>query len=226
MMEKSKARIKISLVLNIIISILTAIGFFIAFSGIKFSKGIEPVLEESKMGMFKFFTVDSNLFMGIVALIFALCEIKILKDNRKSISSRLYKLKFMATIGVFLTFAVVFIYLGPVSPGGINSMLMNSNLFFHLFIPVLSIINFMFIERCNKINFKDTLLGLVPMALYSIYYVTNVVIHIENGTVSPKYDFYWFIQDGLHLAFIVPPIIALLTYILSVITWRVNRVNK
>lgn len=125
MMEKSKVRIKISLVLNIIISILTAIGFFIAFSGIKFSKGIEPVLEESKMGMFKFFTVDSNLFMGIVALIFALCEIKILKDNRKSISSRLYKLKFMATIGVFLTFAVVFIYLGPVSPGGINSMLMN-----------------------------------------------------------------------------------------------------
>lgn len=190
MMEKSKARIKISLVLNIIISILTAIGFFIAFSGIKFSKGIEPVLEESKMSMFKFFTIDSNLFMGIVALIFALCEIKILKDNRKSISSLLYKLKFMATIGVFLTFAVVFIYLGPVSPGGINSMLMNSNLFFHLFIPVLSIINFMFIERCNKINFKDTLLGLVPMALYGIFYVTNVFTHIENGAVSPKYDFY------------------------------------
>ena len=222
-MEKDKVRIKIAFVLNIIISILTGIGLFISFSGIKFSPGVEPVLETSKLGMFKYFTVDSNLLMGIVALIFAFEEYKLIKDSRKTISRGLYRLKFIATIGVTLTFVVVFAYLGPYSPGGISSMLMNSNLFFHLFIPVLSIINFIVVERGNKLTFKDTIYGIVTPVLYSFYYGTNVLIHIENGTVSPDYDWYWFVQDGLDRFLLVPIIIFGCTYIISVIIWRINK---
>ena len=126
-------------------------------------------------------------------------------------------------MGVTVTFAVVFAYLGPYSPGGISSMLMNSNLFFHLFIPVLSIIAFTVVERNNKLVFKDTLYGLITPLLYSLYYATNVLIHIENGAVSTDYDWYWFVQDGLHKMFIVAPLILISTYVLSLIIWRINK---
>lgn len=222
-MENSKLWVKISFVLNIIISILTAVGFFITFAGIKFSKGVEPVLESSKLGVFKYFTVDSNLFMGIIALLFAIEEYKLLKDDRKSISTGLYKLKLMATVGVSLTFTVVFTYLGPSSTGGISSMLMNSNLFFHLLIPVLSMINFMFVERCNKLIFKNSFLGLIPTALYSVFYCINILVHMKNGVVSTDYDFYWFVQNGWLSFIIVPPLMFFITYLISLILWRVNR---
>lgn len=225
-MEKSKTKIKLSMFFNIIISILTACGFFITFTGITFSKGADSLMESSNLEVFKFFTVDSNLMMGIIALVFMIEEYKLLKGKIDSISANLYKAKFMSTVAVALTFTVVFIYLGPTSSGGIPSMLMNSNLFFHLIIPVLSMNSFMFIEKSNILSIKDTFLGLIPMLLYSVFYAINIFIHMENGFVSPIYDFYWFVQNGIWTIFIVAPLIMLLTYILSVIIWKFNKVNN
>lgn len=72
-------KLKISLVLNIIIVLFTVIAIIMMFTGFGFTNGEEPVLETTKLGMFKFFTVDSNLLMGIVSLIFVIYEINILK---------------------------------------------------------------------------------------------------------------------------------------------------
>ena len=138
-MENKK--IKISLAINIMIVIFTVIACIIMFTGFKFMEG-EYVLESTKIGMFRFFTVDSNIFMGIVALIFAIKEIKFLKGKTDEISTRIYSLKLMATVSVGLTFFTVFGYLGPIAEGGIFSLLKNSNLFLHLIIPVLSMVNF------------------------------------------------------------------------------------
>ena len=66
-----KKSIKISLVINLIIVLFTIIASIIMFTGIKIMEG-EPILETTKLGMFKFFTVDSNLLMGIVSLIFVI----------------------------------------------------------------------------------------------------------------------------------------------------------
>ena len=41
-------------------------------------------------------------------------------------------------------------YLGPISDGGITSLLMNSNLFFHFLIPIISILNFILFEKTDK----------------------------------------------------------------------------
>ena len=81
---------KISLCFNIIITILTIVATFIMFTGIKFMHGNEIVLETTKLGMFKFFTVDSNIFMGIVALIFSIYEIKLIKGKLNEIPTILY----------------------------------------------------------------------------------------------------------------------------------------
>ena len=100
---------KTSLIINAVIFILTVFASFLMFTGIKITNGAEPILETTKLGMFKFFTVDSNLFMGIVSLIFVI--------KNKSITKNMYRLKLMSTTAVSLTLIVVLAYLAPISQG-------------------------------------------------------------------------------------------------------------
>lgn len=218
--------IKISLVLNIIIFIFVLFASIMMFTGLKFMHKYDIVLESTRLGMLRFFTVQSNLFMGIISLIFIIDEINILKGNKKEISFNKYILKLMSTSAVGLTFFVVFTYLGPITKYGILSLLMNSNLFFHLIIPVLSIITFIFFERTDKIKFKHVLYGIVPTFIYGIYYLTNVLIHTENGMVSPKYDWYWFVQGGIWTALVVVPVIFFVSYLISLGLWAINKNKK
>ena len=218
-----KKHIIISLIINIIVVLLTLIASIIMFTGFKFMYGYEPLLETTKIGMLKFFTVQSNLLMGIVSLLFAIKEVKLLKEKKDDIPLKMYIFKLMAATAVGLTFSVVFLYLGHIAKGGILSMLMNSNLFFHLIIPVISILNFIILEKTDKIKFKYTFCGLIPTFLYGIYYLTNVLLHIENGKVSTIYDWYWFVQGGVWTAVIVVPVIFILTYLISLIIWRCNK---
>ena len=222
----SKTKIKISIVINILIFILTIAASIIMFTGFKFMFGPSPNVESTSIGMFRFFTVDSNVFMGIMALIFAVYEIRLLKEKVKEIPFILYILKLMATSAVGLTFVVVFTYLGPICKDGIITMLQNSNLFFHLIIPVLSMINFVVFERTNIIKFKHCLFGIIPMLLYAAYYLINCLIHSENGIVSVEYDWYWFVQGGLWQAFIVVPVIFAISYVITIVLWRLNKIKS
>ena len=222
-MLKDKKNVKISIVINICIFILTIAASIIMFTGFKFMHGKDIILESTKLGMFRFFTVDSNTLMGIVALIFAIKELQFLNGKIKDIPLKYYILKFMATSAVSLTFFVVFSYLGPISEGGIKTMLMNSNLFFHLIIPVLSILNFVLFEKTDKIKFKHVFSGLIPTLLYGFFYIGNVLIHMENGMVSTVYDWYWFVQNGVWTSVIVVPMILFITYIIDLILWKLNK---
>jgi len=217
--------IKISLVFNIIIAVLTLLAAIFMFTGFKFMDE-EPLLESTKLGIFKFFTVDSNLFMAIVAIIFAIKEISVLRGKSHSIGKNYYILKLMGTSAVALTFLVVFCYLGFIVEGGVIRLLKNNNLFLHLIIPLLSIFTFIFFEKNNKITIKNTLWGALPAVIYSIFYTINVLTHIENGSVSIQYDFYAFVQGGLWQIAIVIPLMYLFSYIISLTLWTFNRKKK
>ncbi len=218
-----KNKLKMSLVINIIIFLLTAFSTIVMMAGIRFTHGSEPVLEVTKLGVFKFFTVDSNILMGLIALLFALEEIKILKGTKKEINNKLYILKLLSTTAVSITFITVFAYLGPISEGGILSMLQNSNMFFHLIIPVLSIITFILFEKNNNLKTKDTIYGIFPTVIYGLFYLTNIIIHMKNGKVSPQYDWYWFVQNGVWTAIIVMPFMLLISYLISLILFKLNK---
>ena len=215
---------KISLILNIIIVIMVIGASIMMFTGFRFMPG-KIILESNKLGMFKFFTVDSNLFMGIISLIFAIFEIRLLKGSINEIPKYMYILKLMATTSVTLTFIVVFAYLGPLV-GNIYLMILNSNLFFHLLVPVFSIITFIFFERNNKMSFKYSFYGLIPVIMYGLYYLINVLIHMDNGIVLPEYDFYYFVQNGIWTAIVVVPVMFIISYTISLILWGFNRIKS
>ena len=204
--------IKISFYINLIIVMFTIFATMIMFTGYKFMNGYEIILESSNLSMLKFFTVDSNMLMGIVSFIFVIKEYKILNGEKVSITLYDYILKLVSTTAVALTFFIVFAYLGPISEHGILSMIMNSNLFFHLLIPVLSIIDFILYEKNDLIKFKYTLFGIIPTFIYGIYYFSQVIIFEK-----PAFDLYRFVvtygDDGLptiHYEKVAPAIIILL----------------
>ena len=68
----NKSKIKISITLNILIIIFTIFACVVMFNGIKFMKETDLVLSESSLGMYRFYTVDSNLLMAIISLIFTI----------------------------------------------------------------------------------------------------------------------------------------------------------
>ena len=222
----NKIKLKVSATINILIFVLTIVSLIIMFTGFKFMHGVEPVLESTKIGMFKYFTVDSNLFMGIIAFVFAIKEMELLKSKIEEIPLKFYILKLMSTTAVGLTFLVVFAYLGPISKGGLPSMLQNSNLFLHLLIPVFSMITFALFERTDKLKIRYVTLSMAPTAIYAVFYLINILVHSENGKVLPTYDWYWFVQGGLWQIVIVAPMILGISYIIGLILWKFNKIKE
>ncbi len=214
---------KKSIILNCIILFLVIIAIIFMFNGIKFMPGESMVLDTSSIQMLKFFTIDSNLLIGTVSLLFLFYEIKVQRNKIKEIPAFLYRLKLMGTTAVSLTFLVVFGYLAPITEYGFYKMIMNSNLFLHLIIPVLSIITFVFFEKNNKLKKKDALYGIIPTFLYAIFYLSNILIHMENGKVDFKYDWFWFVQNGVWTAVIVVPVIFIITYLISLCLLKFNK---
>ena len=223
-MEKNKKLLKISFILNILIILFTLFATIVMFTGWKFMGG-KDILVVSKIGMFKFFTVDSNLFMGIVALIIAIYQIQILTGKKSEIPKILYIFNLMATVSVAVTFFTVFCYLGFIVEGGLWVLLTNSNLFFHFLTPIFAMVNFILFIKCDELKLKDTLFSILPTFVYSIFYSINVFIHIENGKVAPEYDWYWFVQGGLWQIVIVIPLMFGATYGIGVLLWKLNKIK-
>lgn len=219
------SKIKISAVLNLTITIFVIIATLFMMNGIYFM-GEETSLTESGIGLFKFFTVQSNILIGIIALIFLLAEIRVIKGKLKEIPTSLYIFKMVFTVGVVLTFLTTALYLAPYAEHGYFSMFKNSNLFFHFIVPVLSAITFVFFEKTDKIKFKYVCIGVVPMLLYGIFYTINILIHAENGKVLPVYDWYGFAAGGVVSIIIVFPVMLLITYLISLGLWKFNKLQR
>lgn len=215
-------KLKISYIFNIIIVLLVVLSLIIMFGDINFMNMQDPIEESNRIAMLKYFTTDSNILVGIASLLLLINEKKVLKDKRKAIKPSLLIFKYISTISVMVTFLTVFIYLGPGSSGGIVSMLTNSNLFFHCIIPLLAFISFVFFERSNSISKKYIKYGVIPVIIYAFYYMFGVLTHLNNGSVSIKYDWYWFVQRGIEYIFIVFPVMILGTYLLSYIIYILN----
>ena len=222
---KKEKNLKIAITLNIIIAIIVVIALLLMYFNIKFMSGYDFTDNIQRNEMLKYFTIESNLFMAIMAVVFAIDEIKILKGKIKEISLTKYVFKLVSTACVALTLTVVLVWLGPTTKGGLKALVMNSNLFFHLIIPLLSIIVFTIFEK-NKLSFIHTLYGLIPLALYGIVYMPNVITHMHNGQISTQYDFYNYFQKGILVAVIAFTVQYIVMYLITCLLWKFNKKTK
>ena len=218
-MEK---KIKAACLTNAFLVDMVIFAAICMFTGFRFMPG-DLILETTKVEMFKFFTVDSNIFLGIAAFILMIYELRLFAQKIESIPKWVYLLKLSATGCVTLTFVVTACYLAPYSSFGYFEFFKNSNLFFHFLIPVISIISFIFLDNTNKIKFKDNFICVIPVVLYAIFYITNVFTHLENGKTSFKYDFYGFVKGGFFSIAIVAILILVITFIFDLVLCGLNK---
>ncbi|MCR4674567.1 MAG: hypothetical protein K5675_06120, partial [Lachnospiraceae bacterium] len=93
------------------------------------------VLSASKFMMFRYFTVDSNILMGIVALCSAIKYKKMMTNNETKIPASLSIWQLLATTSVTLTLLVTVFFLAPTAPYHWILLFADSNFLLHLVNP-------------------------------------------------------------------------------------------
>ena len=171
------------IILNLIIVIFAVIGIVLMLT----SEAEEGALQSSGIENFKFYTVLTNVFCGIVALIYLVCVFA------KKGTEKMAALKLAAVCGVAITFAVVAFMFGPLY--GFLNFYKRGNLYFHLLLPVTAMIEFIAVKR-RKMPFRYTVFAAIPTLLYAIGYLTNILINGIGGPWPDTNDFYGFLNWG------------------------------
>ena len=109
---------RISILLNIFISV------FVPYAWLKMMLSAGGLLSSSGWGAIKYFTVQSNLFMGATSLLALVIML-----TGKSVPRWASRLKYIATVAVALTFTAVVAFLGHVY--GYKMMFSGANLWLH-----------------------------------------------------------------------------------------------
>ena len=186
------------------------------------------VLSARKLATLKYFTVDSNILLGIAALIAAIDQRKVLRGEKGEVSLSTLILKLSGTFGGTLTMLVTIFFLGPTlgRTYGFFSLFEKSNFFLHLVNPVLGIVTFLCFEKSSRIAFRHTFTAIIPLVLYAVYYVIVTLSHTVNGVAAKGYDWYGFFFLGVKSAYIVLPVIIVISWLISFALWKLNRTPK
>lgn len=174
------------LVDSLIVIFVLASTLMMAFKGqgTLASKGVE---------MFKYYTVDSNILMGIVALIKIYFDIEITLGKIQKVPLWTHLLYFVGVVALSVTFLTVVFFLAPmeiVHGGSYFDSFKYANTFMHLLTPILSVLGFLLFERNRKMNICWSLLPVSSVFIYAIYYLIQLFIHDSFG--KSEYDWYGF----------------------------------
>ena len=102
-------------------------------------------------------------------------------------------------------------------------MFSNDMFFFHLINPILSIINFVLLDKRYVLNKKEICMGISTTVIYSFVYLYNVVI-TKNWS-----DFYGFTFGGkLYMGLISIVVMYIATLLISFVLTKLNSksINK
>jgi hypothetical protein len=158
------------------------------------------------MRQFRYFTVLSNDFCAITALIMAVSQLM------GSVPRPVFLLKYLGTVALTLTFVTVFLFLMPFQ-GGYKRWLTGDSFFAHLITPLLAVLSLCLIER-QKMTLGTAMLGLVPVILYGAVYFYKVMLAPEKERWE---DFYGFNRGGKWP--IVCAVMLVATSLLCVLLW-------
>ena len=210
---KVDKRFIVSFVLNILVFLLVLAGTIVMVS----VKSEE--LATNDLSVFKYFTFQSNVFMGCVAAVYGYYQLLMILKKVDKIPHVLTIFNLIATSAVALTFIVVIAFLGP--GYGYDKMYKNANLFFHLLVPVLAMLNFIFYTKSEKYHFIQTLFTIVPCFLYGLVYF--IVVASQNAYGDIKIDFYFFGKDGPLIGTVNYFAVMSIAYVIALILYFSNR---
>ena len=164
---------------NAIIFLFTFVCFLAEFhrdGSWKLSSGLHSL---------RYFTMLSNLFSGLAALLVAFTV------SGHGLPFGVWLLKYIGTAAVAVTFVTVMVFLGPTM--GYRSQLEGRGFFYHAAGPLLAVLSFCFMERFYTLSFPLSLLGILPVVLYGLLYAWKVLLCPEARRWE---DFYGYTKGG------------------------------
>ena len=221
---------KIVITLNLLIVACTLVGLFIMLDRNGNNGG---VLATSGWTNLRYFTVQSNILCGIVAAIYLVAGF--LKGHGKSPASQdvpatqvtscptwMMTLKLAATAAVMVTFLVVACFFGPLY--GYGKLYLGSNLFFHLIIPLLGMVEFCLLD--GTLPFRNTFPAGSPALIYGCVYLANILIN-GKGEWPNTNDWYGFMNWGAIPAALIFSSIVLTDWgVACLLRWINHLINK
>lgn len=136
-------------------------------------------LREGGVTVFRYYTVLSNVFAGLVSAVFVCFFL----TRRGQTPLFVARLRYYATCCLTITFLVVVFILAPMLEGYTLWRLLTqgSMLYQHLLCPVLAIVSFTVFERDGRLTKRDILRSLCPTALYALVTVPLNIARVLYG---------------------------------------------
>ena len=187
--------------------VLTVIGLSITFTSRE--EGILTVYGAENL---KFFTVDSNLLLGLAHLAALLLGVTGVLGKNGQLRLWTERLLYVATAAVSLTLTVVVCFFAPSL--GLGPLTQGANLYFHLIEPVLAIVIFCVFHRGRHIPLWETAAAVAPSVIYGLYYTAVLLV---RGVRFPDTDWYGFASGGPIGSLLTAAAVFLLTWLLALL---------
>ncbi len=145
---------------------------------------------ESGLHNLRMFTTISNIIAAVAASLCLPFQIDGLRRDRYNLPSWIVLLMYIGAVGAFLTFIVALTLISAFQ-GFVQTMFMNSNIFFHTLNPILITLLFVLVISDTHIKFSRSFIPLVPVVIYMIIYFLMVFVfkvwrdHYQTDTFIP-----------------------------------------
>ena len=219
---------------NILLAVLVFGSWFSVFF---FGTGS---LVRNGLGSLKYFTMLSNIFVGVIAVAWLVSTQKGAgagkskkagvgksdNDNENAsgfrASNRVERLKYIAAASVGLTCATVLFFLGPIY--GYPAMFSGFNLPLHLITPVIAILEIIFLSDVTYTR-RDNLMVMIPPFLYGLGYIANILIN-GMGEWPDTNDWYLFFHWGYAVGALFYAVLLAVTWLIGLLMRKLQRSGK
>lgn len=176
-----KTKAAVSVVLNALMVLVTA-GVVISYF---FTKNF---LIRTNQEIFYYFTTDSNIFVGLAAILIIIFDIQILRGKRTAIPKPAIVLKFAGVVTVMIVLLTCLLYLAP--KYGFGFIFGGTFFHMHLAAPLMAFVSLCFFEKGERLGFWEAQLAHIPCVIYAvIYFVMVNAIGEANGGWRDLYHF-------------------------------------
>ena len=213
---------------NILLAVLVFGSWFSVFF---FGTGS---LVRNGLGSLKYFTMLSNIFVGVigknkkagVGKSGKASAVESGNDNgiitNFSAGDRVERLKYIAAASVGLTCATVLFFLGPIY--GYPAMFSGFNLPLHLITPVIAILEIIFLSDVTYTR-RDNLMVMIPPFLYGLGYIANILIN-GMGEWPDTNDWYLFFHWGFAVGALFYAVLLAVTWLIGLLMRKLQRSGK
>ena len=129
--------------------------------------------------VFFFFTVQSNIFIITMTLLFLINEVMQLITKKRFINQTLLFIKYVATVAITVTFLVFFTMLAPLM--GVDYLLSFNNFSLHAIVPILAIIDFVLFDTDIRLTYSNSLIATIAPISYVVFVYIGAIFKLRYG---------------------------------------------